>query len=99
MVGPYAYHLEGLRVPQFGNHWDRWTNYENLTAFKINTGIECADALNSFNGDLWDRKIDKLVDEAIKLDLLEFDETIVNVITTEKTKLNTPEIEMIDLWQ
>jgi len=73
------------------HHWDRWTSYENLTAFKINTRIECADALNSFNDELWDRKIDDLVDEAIRLDLPEFGETIVNVIMDEETQLNTPE--------
>ena len=61
------------------HHWDRWTNYENSTVFKIRASIECADALNSFYDDLWDRKIDDLVDEAIRLDLPEFDETIFNV--------------------
>jgi len=55
------------------------TNYENLTAFKINASIECADALNSFNDDLWERKIDDLVDEAIRLELPEYDEAVFNL--------------------
>jgi len=72
------------------HHWDKWTNYENLTVFKINASIECADALNSFNSDLWDKKIDDLVNEAIQLDLPEFGETIYNVTIGATAETDLP---------
>jgi len=31
-VGLLAYHLEGLRVPQFGNHWVKATNFSKYTS-------------------------------------------------------------------
>jgi len=60
--------------------WPVGLTYEkltkNLTAFKINASIECADALNSFNKDLVNREMDDL-NKAIQLDLPKFDETTV----------------------
>jgi len=52
------------------HHWSAFVTYETLSLFEIRASIECADALNNFNDDVLQRKIDELVDEAIQLKIL-----------------------------
>jgi len=61
------------------HHWNKFVTYKTLSLFEIKASIECADALNSFNDDILQRKIDDLVNEAIALDLPMYDENIFNV--------------------
>jgi len=57
------------------------THYENLSEIKIYDSIKCADALNSFNEEIWTNKIDHLINEAICLYIPEYDEAVFNVMT------------------
>jgi len=60
------------------HHWNTFVTYETLSLSEIKASVECADALNSFNDDVLQRKIDALVNEAIYLDLPMYDENVVN---------------------
>jgi len=51
------------------HHWDNFVTYDTLPVFQIKASIECADALNSFNEDILQRKTDHLINEAIQSDL------------------------------
>jgi len=61
------------------HHWNIVVTYKTLSIFETKSSIECADALNSFNDDVLEQKIDELVDSVMWLDLPEFDEQILNV--------------------
>ena len=60
-------------------HWHIAVNYQTLSLCEIRASIECADALNSFDEDVIDQKIDDLIDEAIRLNLPELDDIIRSV--------------------
>jgi len=62
------------------HHWNSYVTYETLSLFEIKASIECADALNSFNDDIEERKIDDLVNEAIALDLPTYDKNLFNIL-------------------
>jgi len=76
------------------HHWNTYVTYETLSLFEIKASVECADALKSFNDDFMDRKIDDLVNEAIALDLPEYDENIFNVMC-EQCGVPECEIDML----
>jgi len=42
-------------------HWHISVTYQTLSLFEIRASIECADALNSFNEDVLEQKIDDYV--------------------------------------
>ena len=64
------------------HHWNVNGTYQTLNVSEIRLSIEGADILNSFNDELENRKIDELVNEAILLELPEFDDTLFNVCVT-----------------
>jgi len=53
------------------HHWDTKVTYHTLSLREIMNSIECAEALNSFNNDIMNAKIDDLVNKAIRLELPE----------------------------
>jgi len=61
------------------HHLNYNVTYRTLNESEIRLSIECADMLNSFNDELENRQIDELVNEAILLDLPEFDDALINV--------------------
>jgi len=65
------------------HYWSYYVTYQTLSVKEIAISIECADALNSFNEDVLEQKIDDLVDEAIRLNLPEFGEIIRNIYDSE----------------
>ena len=61
------------------HHWNINVTYHKLNVSEIRSSIECADLVNSFSDGLENGQIDELVNEAILLDLPEFDDALVNV--------------------
>ena len=61
------------------HHWSIAITYQTLSVKEIKASIECADALNGFNDDVLEQKINDLVNEAIRLELPDFDEKVLNV--------------------
>jgi len=72
--------------------WNTYVTYETLSLFEIKASTECADALNSLNDDIMDRKIDDLVTEAIALDLPMYDE---NILDRMCEKCGVPDLKLI----
>jgi len=79
--GIYVYRIESVPT-LFGkilHHWSSHVTYQTFSVNEMWSSIECADILNSFNDELENRQIDELVNEAILLDLPEFDDALFNV--------------------
>jgi len=89
VVGLLKHDIKGLKVQYIRNvpvlfgkilhHWNYNITYQTLNASEIRLSIECADILNSFHDELENRQIDELVNEAMLLDLPEFDEALFYV--------------------